>query len=174
MPKYFCEYCGIYLTHSSPGGRLQHVHGRKHISNKIEYYSQFLYEFKQNFVENPLFLAGKQLGQNIHFGMNNIIIPQPQNQILMQPPVPQPPNQILIQPPIPQIQNEILMNNININNNPSKIEQHSDIMNQGNIDNNISNINHIGEGDKLPEIHEDITEENNDEMTEENNEDLKK
>ena len=47
MPKYFCEYCGIYLTHSSPGGRSQHSRGRKHINNKIEYYSQILYEFQQ-------------------------------------------------------------------------------------------------------------------------------
>lgn len=52
MPKYFCEYCGIYLTHSSPGGRKQHSHGRKHINNKIEYYSQFLYEFQQNTYNN--------------------------------------------------------------------------------------------------------------------------
>lgn len=44
MPKYFCEYCGIYLTHSNPRGRQQHSHGRKHINNKIEYYSQFLSE----------------------------------------------------------------------------------------------------------------------------------
>jgi len=21
MPKFYCEYCGIYLTHSSPSGR---------------------------------------------------------------------------------------------------------------------------------------------------------
>ena len=48
MVKYFCEYCGIYLTHSSPGGRKQHSHGRKHINNKIEYYSQILFEFQQN------------------------------------------------------------------------------------------------------------------------------
>ena len=52
MPKYFCEYCGIYLTHSSPGGRNQHSRGRKHINNKIEYYSQILYEFQQNISEN--------------------------------------------------------------------------------------------------------------------------
>jgi hypothetical protein len=57
MPKYFCEYCGIYLTHSSPGGRKQHSHGRKHINNKIEYYSQFLYEFQQNNQNNFLNLA---------------------------------------------------------------------------------------------------------------------
>ena len=47
MPKYFCEYCGIYLTHSSPGGRSQHSRGRKHINNKIEYFSQILYEIQQ-------------------------------------------------------------------------------------------------------------------------------
>lgn len=59
MPKYFCEYCGIYLTHSSPGGRKQHSHGRKHINNKIEYYSQFLYEFQQNTYNNLLNMAAK-------------------------------------------------------------------------------------------------------------------
>ena len=59
MPKYFCEYCGIYLTHSSPGGRYQHSHGRKHINNKIEYYSQFLTDFQQNTFNNLLSLATK-------------------------------------------------------------------------------------------------------------------
>ena len=47
MPKYFCEYCGIYLTQSSPYGRKQHVKGKKHISNKIEYFSQFLLTFQR-------------------------------------------------------------------------------------------------------------------------------
>jgi hypothetical protein len=60
MPKkYFCEYCGIYLTHSSPGGRKQHALGRKHINNKIEYYSQFLYEVQQNNYNNLLNIASK-------------------------------------------------------------------------------------------------------------------
>ena len=54
MPKYFCEYCGIYLTHSSPGGRNQHSKGRKHINNKIEYFSQILYEFQQNSISSDL------------------------------------------------------------------------------------------------------------------------
>lgn len=44
MTKYYCEYCNIYLTHSSPGGRKQHVRGRKHISNKVEYFTVFLLE----------------------------------------------------------------------------------------------------------------------------------
>lgn len=44
MPKYYCEYCDIYLTHSSAGGRRQHNSGRKHINNKIEYYTQLIRE----------------------------------------------------------------------------------------------------------------------------------
>jgi U1 small nuclear ribonucleoprotein C len=60
MPKYFCEYCGIYLTHSSPWGRKQHSHGRKHINNKIEYYSQFLYEFQQNSYRNFMGIQGPE------------------------------------------------------------------------------------------------------------------
>ncbi|KRX09087.1 hypothetical protein PPERSA_08803 [Pseudocohnilembus persalinus] len=42
MPKYYCEYCGIYLTHSSPHGRGQHNHGRKHQLNRQDYYKQVI------------------------------------------------------------------------------------------------------------------------------------
>jgi hypothetical protein len=60
MPKkYFCEYCGIYLTNSSPRTRKEHCRGRKHINNKIEYFSQFLYEFQQNAYNNLLNVAAK-------------------------------------------------------------------------------------------------------------------
>jgi U1 small nuclear ribonucleoprotein C len=74
MPKYFCEYCGIYLTHSSPGGRKQHSHGRKHINNKIEYYSQFLYEFQQNNYNNAM-TGALPINQGVNLGMN-LNIPQ--------------------------------------------------------------------------------------------------
>lgn len=57
MPKYYCEYCDIYLTHSSPGGRRQHASGRKHISMKIEYYQNLIRE--KGFV--PPILAGSHL-----------------------------------------------------------------------------------------------------------------
>ena len=73
MPKYFCEYCGIYLTHSSPGGRNQHSRGRKHINNKIEYFSQILYEFKQNISSNLLQMTSKYL--------SNMPKPQLENKI---------------------------------------------------------------------------------------------
>ena len=48
MPKFYCDYCGVYLAHSSPSGRKQHMQGRKHINNKIEYYSQLLLEQNQS------------------------------------------------------------------------------------------------------------------------------
>lgn len=44
MPKFYCEYCDIYLTHSSPVGRRQHNHGRKHVSAKIEYFQNLIRE----------------------------------------------------------------------------------------------------------------------------------
>jgi hypothetical protein len=44
MVKFYCEYCGIYLTQSSPMGRKQHSTGRKHMLNKIDYYTQLLLE----------------------------------------------------------------------------------------------------------------------------------
>jgi hypothetical protein len=38
MPKFYCEYCGIYLTHSSPSGRRQHASGKRHKQYKVDYY----------------------------------------------------------------------------------------------------------------------------------------
>jgi hypothetical protein len=72
MPKYFCEYCGIYLTHSSPWGRKQHSHGRKHINNKIEYYSQFLYEFQQNTYSNIVKTGMPNQGQGHPQSQSNV------------------------------------------------------------------------------------------------------
>ena len=85
MPKYFCEYCGIYLTHSSPGGRYQHSHGRKHINNKIEYYSQFLYEFQKNIDNNLLNMTSRLINKtkdnNIQTDVNDLIKNNPNEQI---------------------------------------------------------------------------------------------
>ncbi|KAL3893396.1 MAG: hypothetical protein SGPRY_014262 [Prymnesium sp.] len=41
MPRYYCEYCDISLTHSSVPGRKQHHSGRKHIMNYIEYWAAY-------------------------------------------------------------------------------------------------------------------------------------
>merc|ERR1712107_326138 len=44
MPKFYCEYCDLYLTHSGVAGRRQHLTGRRHINNKIEYYQTLIRE----------------------------------------------------------------------------------------------------------------------------------
>mmetsp|Transcript_29054 Transcript_29054/g.43924 ORF Transcript_29054/g.43924 Transcript_29054/m.43924 type:complete len:120 (-) Transcript_29054:174-533(-) len=44
MPKFYCEYCDLYLTHSGLSGRRQHLTGRRHINNKIEYYQMLIRE----------------------------------------------------------------------------------------------------------------------------------
>ena len=41
MPRYYCEYCDISLTHSSVPGRKQHHTGRKHIMNFIEHWAHY-------------------------------------------------------------------------------------------------------------------------------------
>ncbi|KAK1444992.1 U1 small nuclear ribonucleoprotein C like protein [Babesia gibsoni] len=52
MPKFYCEYCGIYLTHSSPAGRKQHNLGRKHINAKVDYYQKLV---RERFFQPPHF-----------------------------------------------------------------------------------------------------------------------
>ena len=91
MPKYFCEYCGIYLTHSNPRGRYQHSHGRKHIKNKLEYYSQFLSENPENTNDQVLAITSK-----IYKGLQQV------SQIA--PNIPNVPPQMLIPPEIQQMQ----------------------------------------------------------------------
>jgi U1 small nuclear ribonucleoprotein C len=44
MPKYYCDYCDVYLTHDSPSVRKLHNSGWKHKTNVKAYYSQFLQE----------------------------------------------------------------------------------------------------------------------------------
>lgn len=44
MVRYFCDYCDVYMLHSSVLGRRQHNVGRKHINNKIEYYQGLIRE----------------------------------------------------------------------------------------------------------------------------------
>jgi len=53
MPKFYCDYCDIYLAHSSIGGRRQHCIGRKHIQNKIDYYQKIVREQGMTMMPGP-------------------------------------------------------------------------------------------------------------------------
>ncbi len=39
MPKFFCDYCGVHLTHDSFKGRKQHIYGAKH---RQLYYAHYM------------------------------------------------------------------------------------------------------------------------------------
>jgi U1 small nuclear ribonucleoprotein C len=40
MPKFFCDYCDVYLTHDSMSVRKAHNSGRNHLRNVQAYYEQ--------------------------------------------------------------------------------------------------------------------------------------
>lgn len=42
MPRFYCDYCDIYLKADGRAGRKQHQNGRKHQDNLRQYYMQFL------------------------------------------------------------------------------------------------------------------------------------
>ncbi|KAJ1622597.1 U1 zinc finger-domain-containing protein [Pavlovales sp. CCMP2436] len=54
MPRFYCEYCEIFLTHSSAHGRRQHNSGRKHIMNVIDYYANFQLQLQEGATSAPL------------------------------------------------------------------------------------------------------------------------
>ncbi|KAH0486320.1 MAG: hypothetical protein KVP17_003944 [Porospora cf. gigantea B] len=63
MPKYYCEYCDITLTHSSPAGRRQHNAGRRHIQNKVEFF--------RNLLADPSFTAPEHVAQATSLDLRN-------------------------------------------------------------------------------------------------------
>jgi hypothetical protein len=48
MPKYYCDYCDIYLTHDSISVRNSHNSGWKHKQAVRDYYQQYEEDHNQN------------------------------------------------------------------------------------------------------------------------------
>ncbi|CAD7673188.1 unnamed protein product [Nyctereutes procyonoides] len=51
MPKFYCDYCGTYLTHDSPSVRKTHCSGRKHKENVKDYYQKWIEEQAQSLMD---------------------------------------------------------------------------------------------------------------------------
>ncbi|KAG0021101.1 hypothetical protein BGZ80_003035 [Entomortierella chlamydospora] len=51
MPKYYCDYCDIFLTHDSSSVRKAHNAGRNHLVNVKTYYSELSPETTQSVVD---------------------------------------------------------------------------------------------------------------------------
>ncbi|KAK4464009.1 U1 zinc finger-domain-containing protein, partial [Cladorrhinum samala] len=52
MPKFFCDYCDVYLTHDSMSVRKAHNSGRNHIRNVVDYYQQIGHEKAQSVIDS--------------------------------------------------------------------------------------------------------------------------
>lgn len=52
MPKYFCDYCDVYLTHDSMSVRKAHNNGRNHLRNVVDYYQQIGQEKAQSVIDS--------------------------------------------------------------------------------------------------------------------------
>jgi len=54
MPKYYCDYCDIFLTHDSPSVRKSHNEGWKHKAAVRTYYAQFEEDQTQSLIDQKV------------------------------------------------------------------------------------------------------------------------
>jgi len=47
MPKFYCDYCDVDLTHDSYNGRRQHNYGWKHRENVKAYYAKYVIQARE-------------------------------------------------------------------------------------------------------------------------------
>ncbi|KAJ3921839.1 U1 small nuclear ribonucleoprotein C [Lentinula edodes] len=51
MPKHYCDYCDVFLTHDSASVRKAHNSGRNHLSNVKDYYASLGHDKAQNIID---------------------------------------------------------------------------------------------------------------------------
>lgn len=71
MPKFFCDYCDVYLTHDSMSVRKAHNSGRNHLRNVVEYYQQIGQEKAQSVIDSITNSYAAE-GQSSSNPMNNL------------------------------------------------------------------------------------------------------
>ncbi|KAF6826944.1 u1 small nuclear ribonucleoprotein [Colletotrichum musicola] len=93
MPKFFCDYCDVYLTHDSMSVRKAHNSGRNHLRNVVDYYQQIGHEKAQSVIDSITSSYAAE-GQ----AHNNPMLPQNQPGHAFPPPFPFPGG---VPPPFP-------------------------------------------------------------------------
>ncbi|RHZ78255.1 hypothetical protein Glove_166g284 [Diversispora epigaea] len=63
MPKYYCDYCDVYLTHDSSSVRKAHNNGKNHIMNVRNYYAE-LGQDKAQAIIDEITKAYERAGQS--------------------------------------------------------------------------------------------------------------
>jgi len=76
MPKYYCDYCDVYLTHDSTSVRKAHNSGRNHLQNVRDYYAGLGNDTAQSFIDN-ITKAFERAGGNRPMGPGGFGGPRP-------------------------------------------------------------------------------------------------
>ncbi|KAJ7228489.1 U1 zinc finger-domain-containing protein, partial [Mycena pura] len=51
MPKHYCDYCDVFLTHDSTSVRKAHNNGRNHLANVRDYYASLGHDQAQSIID---------------------------------------------------------------------------------------------------------------------------
>ncbi|KIM90965.1 hypothetical protein PILCRDRAFT_811466 [Piloderma croceum F 1598] len=51
MPKHYCDYCDVFLTHDSTSVRKAHNSGRNHLANVRDYYASLGHDKAQSIID---------------------------------------------------------------------------------------------------------------------------
>lgn len=76
MPKYYCDYCDVFLTHDSTSVRKAHNSGRNHLQNVRDYYAGLGNDTAQSFIDN-ITKAFERAGGNRPMGPGGFGGPRP-------------------------------------------------------------------------------------------------
>ncbi|RUS15202.1 U1 zinc finger-domain-containing protein [Endogone sp. FLAS-F59071] len=73
MPKYYCEYCDIYLTHDSASVRKAHNAGKNHLLNVRTYYAELGQDKAQALIDQVTgpYENLEENGLSHQYGFNN-------------------------------------------------------------------------------------------------------
>ena len=77
MPKYYCDYCDIYLSDDSKKTRRKHCQGRNHLANIRHYYGSWMQEqveqtVRTAFFKSSLSVIDSFLIRSIKQGFNSV------------------------------------------------------------------------------------------------------
>ena len=103
MPKFYCDYCDVFLAHDSPNVRKLHNSGWKHKMNVKAYYAQFISDPYQIMMDqkaqpfNPNALQHQQPPSTMP--QHPIPVVKPPTATNLVPPFVPPPNGMMIPPP---------------------------------------------------------------------------
>ncbi|KAI0772070.1 U1 zinc finger-domain-containing protein [Trametes elegans] len=79
MPKHYCDYCDVFLTHDSASVRKAHNSGRNHLANVRDYYASLGHDKAQSIIDQitAAYESGNPPPGGFGFGPQHLAPPGP-------------------------------------------------------------------------------------------------